>query len=401
MLAAAAVVGVSACGGSSTPPSGSKSSAPSGGGSASTATYTIPSLLDFSGPFASRGKPVLGMQQTLVNWFNANAGAADHIKLVIKPYDTGFDVNKTLTAYNQAISDSNNVLAMLLFGDPNVFALAGKLPGAKIPAAYGGPTDAAIKSGSWVFSPLGDFGDYYAAVVKWRLSTWTQSRQLRVAFASFDGIPAQGWIATLKKDLQGTNATIVDEEYPSPTATSVTVNVNRIVASKPDVVIVAGTDGSQPLYLAGLHAQGIPAQDIVNSQHEGFGLMQALKVSPDLLNGTYEVTTERYQDHTTQAYQIYSQYSAGQNTRWAEDTLLHFPSVSIMLQAIDRAAKAKGSNQITGQDVYNQLTNGTFDGYGLLSQLTYHNSLGGPTSVYVLKDENGTLTQVATLPLGG
>ena len=54
-------------------------------------TYSILSLLDYSGPFANRGKPVEQMQRLLVDWFNETRGPKAGIKLEFKPVDTGYD----------------------------------------------------------------------------------------------------------------------------------------------------------------------------------------------------------------------------------------------------------------------------------------------------------------------
>src|SRR5258707_88213 len=48
-------------------------------------TYTIASFLDYSGAFASRGKPVEQMQRLLIDWFNDTRAAKAGVKLEYKP----------------------------------------------------------------------------------------------------------------------------------------------------------------------------------------------------------------------------------------------------------------------------------------------------------------------------
>src|SRR5258706_13336962 len=155
-------------------------------------TYTIVSLLDYSGPFANRGKPVEQMQRVLVDWFNETRGAAAGIKLDFKPVDTGYDQAKTVQAYERALEDKS-VVGIVTFGSPNVIALQNRLAQDKIPAVHGGPSYSLMKPGNWVFTPLGDYSRYFAAATKWRLGTWTESRPLKIAFVTFDGRSGRDW----------------------------------------------------------------------------------------------------------------------------------------------------------------------------------------------------------------
>src|SRR5882757_7108940 len=81
-------------------------------------TYSIVSFLDYSGPFANRGKPVEQMQRLLVDWFNKNRGATKGIELQYKPIDTGYDQAKTVQAYERAIQEPG-VVGIVTFGSPN------------------------------------------------------------------------------------------------------------------------------------------------------------------------------------------------------------------------------------------------------------------------------------------
>ena len=388
-MGAALALTLAACGGG-----GAAEKTSSGG----VTTYTIPSLLDFSGPFANRGKPVEGMQRVIVDWFNDNAGKKNGVKLVLKPYDTSYDVAKSLSAYQQATS-GKKIIGTLQFGSPIVAATIAKSAQDKIPGQEGGPRTDAMKAGSWVGSPLGDYGSYFAAAVQSRLKGWKESRKLKVSFVSFDGISAQGWNKSMKEKLSGDNAEIVNEEFIPPTATDVSVNVGRILKSNPDQIILATTDQIQPLVLNALYKRGFDMSKVTMSQHEGIGLMQNLKVSDEVLEGIQEVTTQSYQDQTTEAYKIFEKYEGKYDTRWAADTLLHFPSTMVLVDAIGRAAAKHGGDKITGQQVYDEMSNGTFDGYGLMSDINFKDSLGSPKSTFILQLKDGKIEQKDELPL--
>jgi branched-chain amino acid transport system substrate-binding protein len=358
-------------------------------------TYRLASLNDYSGAFANRGKPVEGMQQMLINWFNENEGKDLGIKIELETYDTSYDSAKALDAYNKALTVKP--LGILSFGSPINAAIMEKTKIDKIPAISGGPTSESIVPGSWLQAPLGEYGDYFAAAVKHLQAQ--EGGPIDVSFVSFDGVASQGWRKFFKAGIEGSKVTIVNEEYINPTATDVTVNVQRIVASDPDVVVVAATDQLQPLILDGLSRAGFDMGKVVNSQHESLGLLEKLDVAPEVLEGQLEINTQRYQDKTTDAYQIFEEFQDGVETRWAADTLLHFPSTMVLLQAIARASQEVGSDSITPEDVHEQMANGTFDMFGLSSDLTFEDSVGGPSEAYILRYEGGTIAEVAKVGL--
>jgi len=283
------------------------------------------------------------------------------------------------------------------FGSPNVIALQNRLPENKIPAVHGGPAYSLMKPGSWVFTPLNDYARYFATAVAWRLKTWTGSEPLKVAFVTFDGSSGRDWAQGLTKRLEGSKAQLVLSEFISPKALDVAVNVERIIEAEPDLLIVATTDHLQPLVLSELKANDFDMTKIVNSQHEGLGLLTLLKVQPEVLEGTHEITTENYVDTNTEAFKIYDSRKGNYQTRWSADTLLHYPSMMVLLDAIDRAAVKKKGARITGEDVYAELANGTFDGRGLLESITFNNGVDptlGASSAVILQQKDGKIITV-------
>ena len=362
-------------------------------------TYSILSLLDYSGPFANRGKPVEQMQRLLVDWFNETRGPKAGIKLEFKPVDTGYDQAKTVQAYERALQDKS-LVGIVTFGSPNVIAIQNRLPQDKIPAVHGGPAYSLMKPGSWVFAPLGDYARYFAAATKWRLSTWTESRPLKIAFVTFDGSSGRDWAQGVQNRIKGMNAQVTLTEFVSPRALDVAANVEHIIAANPDLVFLATTDQLQPAILKELKANKFDMGKVVNSQHEGLGRLELLGVPKDAYEGTYEVTTENYVDQGTEAYKIYAARQSKYSTRWAADTLLHFPSVMVLLEAIERAQVKAGKAPVTGAAVYAEMRAGTFNGYGLLSKIQFDvdtDPTQGVDSAVMLRQVNGNITRVCDL----
>lgn len=372
------------------------------GRAAAIETYKVVSFLDYSGPFASRGKPVEQMQKLLVDWYNQTRGAERGIVIQFEPVDTGYDQGKTVQAYERAIQDPS-LIGIVTFGSPNVIAIQGRLPENKIPAVHGGPAYSLMKKGSWVFTPLGDYARYYASAVAWRLKSLAGAGPLRVAFVTFDGSSGHDWADALPPRLQGMNAKLVVTEFIPPRALDVAVNIERVLDAKPDLVILASTDQLQPLLLNELKANQFDMGKVINSQHEGLGLLALLGVKPEVYEGTQEVTTENYADTTTEAYKIYDQRKSNYQTRWSADTLLHFPSVMVLMDAIDRAVEKKHGGRIAGADVYAELAQGTFDGRGLLGKIAFNNETDptlGADSFVVLQQKGGKIVaETQLMPL--
>jgi len=365
-------------------------------------TYSVLSLLDYSGPFANRGKPVEQMQRLLIDWYNETRGPASGVKLDFKPVDTGYDQAKTVQAYERALQDKS-LVGVMTFGSPNVISIQNRLPNDKIPAVHGGPSYSLMKPGSWVFTPLGDFSRHFATAVKWRLGSWKESRPLRVAFVTFDGSSGRDWTQGFQNLVKGMNAQVVLTEYVSPRAIDVSSNVAHIVDAKPDMVFLATTDQLQPAILKELKASKFDMSKIVNSQHEGLGLLELLGLAKEVFEGTYEVTSQNYTDQTTEAYKIYQSLQSKYATRWSGDTLMHYTSVMVLLDAIDRAQAKAGKARITGAAVYTEMRAGTFNGYGLLNKIQFDSDTDptlGADSVIMLRQLGGKIVKASDfLPL--
>ena len=365
-------------------------------------SYTIVSLLDYSGPFANRGKPVEQMQRLLVDWFNETRGAKLGIKLDFKPIDTGYDQAKTVQAYERALEDKA-LVGVVTFGSPNVIALQNRLAQDKVPAVHGGPSYSLMKPGNWVFTPLGDYARYFTAATKWRLNSWKETRPLKVAFVTFDGSSGRDWAQAYQARIKGLNVEVVLTEFVSPRAVDVSANAAHITAAAPDLVILATTDQLQPALLKELKASKFDMSKIVNSQHEGLSLLELLGVPKDVYEGTYEVTSQNYADQQTEAFKIYAARQSKYSTRWSADTLLHFSSMMVLLDAIDRAQVKAGKARVTGADVFAQMRAGSFSGYGLLEKIQFDIDTDpslGADSVMMLQQKDGKVTRISdSIPL--
>jgi len=105
-------------------------------------------------------------------------------------------------------------------------------------------------------------------------------------------------------------------------------------------------------------------------------------------------------DQGTEAYKIYESRQSKYQTRWSADTLLHFGSMMVLLDAIERAQAKAGKARITGEQVFAEMRAGSFNGYGLIGKIQFDID-GDPTqgadSVVVLQQNGGKITKVSEL----
>ncbi len=367
--------------------------------------YKLVAFLDYSGPFANRGKPIAALHQIMVDKWNNEQGTKLGVKLTYQALDSQYNDAKTNSLYDQVRTDKS-VIGILTHGSPNVNALWNRVPADQLPVLHGGPCYSFIaKPNGYVFTAVGDYTDFFRTTATYFAGKSTTS-PLTVGFITFDGTSGHDWADGLAARMPA-GTKLVATEFIATSAPDVSANVRKIVAAKPDITIVAGTDRLQPMVIEGLEKAGYPASKIVSSQHESIDLMLALGVAPAVMEGTYEVTSWDYTDTSTAGYKAVAEGKAKYpDARWTSgDVLLHFASSVIMLNAIGRAATKKGGANLNGAAVYDELKNGTFtnqDLLGFMDTVKFDQTVGGcatPSTVSLLQLKGGKIQSAGKLNL--
>ena len=360
-------------------------------------TYSIAGLLDFSGPFASRGTPGADTAKLWLNYFNQTAGKKDNIKLTFKSYDSGYDPSKVSQVYPSVVQDSS-VIGILGYGSPTIIALQNRLSQNKVPMVQSGTAYNFMNKGGWVFGPLGDPGAAWATGIKWyQKNVLKSSAKARVALVTLQGSSGQDFISGTK-DALGNSENIVLQQFIPPTATSVDSYVDQIVAAKADVVVIGTTDALQPLLLKDLKSRHFDMTKIMTAQHESLSQMVALNVPSSTLNGIYEFNTLNYNDKQSEAYKIFTAAAPHFGSpQWNGSNQQISSGMIVLTQAVAKAAAANKGKTLTGQDVYNALNAGTFKPYGLTGTVTFHpnDRRYGTTVGFVSRFRNGAITTLA------
>lgn len=130
-------------------------------------TYQVPSLSDFSGPFASVMPFFAGARESVISWWNAEQGAALGVKLELKPFDTRYDTAQTASLWPGVLASTKPVIGFAL-GGPDTAALQQRLPNDKVPLILGSASNGfGWRSNQWVLSTRPTFVHEIGGFIEW------------------------------------------------------------------------------------------------------------------------------------------------------------------------------------------------------------------------------------------
>lgn len=392
LAAAAAVLATAACGGSGSAADG-------------VTTYKIAGYLDYSGAQGNRGPGVEATADLVLDWWNETKGKELGARLEFLPYDTAYTPAKTVEVHRRAIAEEN-LVGILGFGSPALLGVKEQLQSDQLPMVLSGPSYTFMSGPGWGFGPMGDLGAAWASGVEYRLAAFPGPGPMKVANVTFDGSSGHDFVESADKILaRNPRVSVVLDEFVPTSATSVGINVDRVIAAQPDVVVIGTTDALQPLLLNELKARGFDMSKVMTSSFVSLATLQGLGVAPTTLDGVGEVTPLRGVDKQSEAYTIFSERAERFKAQWTNQNQQAMVSMFVLTEAIERALEAKPGG-ITGQSVYEQLDAGTFDGHGLIGQIRFdpaNRRVGGPSDGVGLQFKGGsvdlTAPTVSILPL--
>jgi branched-chain amino acid transport system substrate-binding protein len=395
LAATAAVLLTAACG----------SGAGSGAADGDVTTYKIAGYLDYSGPQGNRGPGVEATAKLVLDWWNETKGKELNARLEFLPYDTAYTPAKTVEVHRRAIAEEN-LVGILGFGSPALLGVKEQLEPDQVPMVLSGPSYTFMSGPGWGFGPMGDLGAAWASGVQYRQQTFTGSGPMKVANVTFDGSSGHDFVESADKILaKNPNVSVVLDEFVPTSATSVGINVDRIIGAQPDVVVIGTTDALQPLLLNELKARGFDMSKVMTSSFVSLATLQGLGVQPTTLDGVGEVTPLRGVDTASDAYKIFHDRAGTFGAEWTNQNQQAMVSMFVLTEAIERALAANPDG-ITGQSVYEQLDAGTFDGHGLIGEIRFdptNRRVGGPAEGVGLQFTGGavdlTAPSVSILPL--
>jgi len=201
------------------------------------ADITVGVVLAQTGPLSSLGIP---QTNTLTLWPDSIGG--EKIKLVV--FDDASDTTGALKDTQRLITENHVDILLGSSGVPAAMAMAGPATENKVVQLAFAPVELPPGKGDWTFNlpqPVSKMADALVTRMK-------QDKIKSIGLLGFSESYGQAWINAFKPKAEAAGIKITAVERYSPPDTSVTAQAIKIIASKPDAVLVigAGTAAALP-----------------------------------------------------------------------------------------------------------------------------------------------------------
>lgn len=335
--------------------------------------YQVPSLSDFSGPFASVMPFFAGARESVLAWWNAEQGAKLGVKLELKPFDTRYDTAQTASLWPGVLASTKPVVGFSL-GGPDTAALQQRLPTDKVPMILGSASNGfGWRPNQWVMSTRPTFVHEIGGFVEWFQKTRAGgTRPVKVAMFTTEASPTfadigKGFIAYAKANPKMVE--LVEMVYVEPQPADVTLQLRRVLNAGAEVVLVPGSIQQAVAVKRAMQALGknVP---LMFSMHNGLSVLQKPLGGFAALEGDYETHGSVITGmEESEAKKFYDMLVAehGLKAPWHAFTGAGIGQALVLVRAVEAAARKNGGDKLTGEMIHKTLLETTFpakDFYG-------------------------------------
>ncbi|WP_137392124.1 ABC transporter substrate-binding protein [Rhodoligotrophos defluvii] len=375
--------------------------------------YTIPTLVDNSGPFADLSKRLISRNKVL-QWWSDTKGKELGVVLKPKDYDTRYDPSVVASLWPGILSEDEPVLALGL-GGSDVAALQQRLPSDKVPILYAPPGYGyAWLPDQWIFTIRPTYVHEWAAALRWFIDQNPDKRPVKVAFLSSQASPAyvdivNGLTKYINDVLKPKGlAEVAVTEWVEPQPVDLASPMKKIVDAKADVII-----GTANTTLAGaairaeqLHGVSIPT--IAATWHTIWPVSQAMKSYAPWEGHMVATGIAPTSEKSGKAWEFYQTLAKdyGLPEDWDPLTLLGISQGLVAVRAIEHTAERVGADKITGEAVFETLRTHTFtedELMGILADLKFTADapfpLTGSVKIETVKDGEYVLATPEWIPV--
>jgi branched-chain amino acid transport system substrate-binding protein len=322
--------------------------------------YQVPSLSDYSGPFAAI-MPMLGPgREGVVNWWNAEVGAKLGVKLELKTYDTRYDTAQTASLWPGVLA-TKPVIGLSL-GGPDTAALQQRLPTDKVPMILGSAANGfGWRPNQWVMATRPTFVHEITGFIDWfQKNKAGGTRPVKVAMFTSEASPSfadmgKGVIAYAKANPSIVN--LVEMVYVEPQPADVTLQLRRVLNAGAEVVLVPTNIQQAVAVKRAMQALGKNVPMVYNL-HNSPAMLQKLLGNMSAMNGDYEAHAAVIAtDEDTEAKRFYDMLVAkyGVTAPWHSLTTIGISQTLVMVRAMEAAARKNGGDKLTGEMLYKTL----------------------------------------------
>ncbi len=329
-------------------------------------TYQVPSLSDFSGPFAGVMPAFASGREAVLSWWNAEHGAKLGIKLELKPYDTRYDTAQTASLWPGVLASTKPIIGFAL-GGPDTAALQQRLPSDKVPMILGSASNGfGWRPNQWVMSTRPTFVHEITGFVEWFQKTKAGgTRPVKVAMFTTEASPTfadmgKGVIAWAKVNPKIID--LVEMVYVEPQPADVTLQLRRVLNAGAEVVLVPASIQQAVAVKRAMQALGknVP---LMTSAHNALSVLEKPLGGYAALEGDYEahgtVITGADESETRKFYDMLVA-KHGLKASWSAFTALGLSQALVLVRAVEAAAVKHGADKLTGELVHRTLLETTF-----------------------------------------
>ncbi len=368
-------------------------------------------LFDLTGPYS--GLLSLASQgfNDFVEWANNHPGyLPDSVKWVNETYDTGMDIGKAVAAYH--MSTSKEPIPIITTGGltaPTINAIKPLAKRRKIPCIDGSSARPIVYPPAWTFSMQGCYEGMLAASAQflkdnWRPDTpykrirdrYDKNRNPRISVMGWDNSFGRGFDQKETRDyLKSIGVDWITPEYIPLNPTDTTPQILRLIKSGVDMIYFAMYAESHAFILKDAERIGVRDQ----FQDMGFwgdNLIQLRSYVGGLADGAmqltgYQMDMSEWNPHTKA---LLEKSGLGENAALSYSGA--FAWCDVYGECIRRAVKKVGPKNVTGQVIYDVVTNLTdYQCMAYNSKVTFSRTrMVGPSNASIYKLQDGEVVKI-------
>lgn len=324
-------------------------------------TYQVPSLSDFSGPFASVMPLFAGARESVISWWNVEQGAKLGVKLELKAFDTRYDTAQTASLWPGVLASTKPVVGFAL-GGPDTAALQQRLPNDKVPLILGSASNGfGWRPNQWVLSTRPTFVHEIAGFIEWfQKNKAGGNRPVKVAMFTTEASPTfadmgKGVLAYAKANPKMVE--MVEMVYVEPQPADLTLQLRRVLNAGAEVVLAPGSIQQAVAVKRAMQALGKNVPVMV-SMHNSLSVLEKPLGGYTGLEGDYEAHGSVITGvDESEARKFYDMLVAkhGLKAPWHAFTGAGIGQALVLVRAIEAAARKNGGDKLTGELVYRAL----------------------------------------------
>ena len=329
-------------------------------------TYQIPSLSDFSGPFASVMPFFAGARESVLSWWNAEHGAKLGVKLELKPYDTRYDTSQTASLWPGVLASTKPIVGFAL-GGPDTAALQQRLPTDKVPLILGSASNGfGWRPNQWVMSTRPTFVHEISGFIEWfQKNKAGGNRPVKVAMFTSEASPSfadMGKGVTAYAKANPRIVELVEMVYVEPQPADVTLQLRRVLNAGAELVLVPASIQQAVAVKRAMQTLGknVP---LMFSAHNALTVLEKAMGGIAAMEGDYEAHASVVTGaDESEARKFYDMLVArhGLKAPWHAFTGLGIGQALVLVRGVEAAARKHGGDKLTGELMHRTLIDTTF-----------------------------------------